>query len=141
MRRSTILSLVVLALPASLAAQYVGTQHGDRGSLGIAALSEPRRLNLLPSEVVGFRVTGEASVGRILRVSAGHLVSGRLYYAVAMVTPRDGSAPIRAEGTLSADAPRLPLGTLPAGAYTIRVHLEDVATGATRDATNKVVLE
>lgn len=138
MRRSSILALTaLLAAPAALSAQAIASQ---RDHLAIAVLSEPRRLNLLPSEVVGFRVTGEASVGRILRVSTGNLVSGRLYHAIALVTPHDGSSPLRAEGTLSADTPRLALGALPAGGYTIRVHLEDFATGATRDARNKVVL-
>lgn len=137
MRRTTLLSLLLVAAPVVLAAQDMAAR---RENPGIAVLSEPRRLNLLPSEVVGFRVTGEASVGRILRVSTGHLVTGRLYHAVAWVTPHDGSTPIRAEGTLSTDTPRLALGALPAGAYTIQVHLEDVATGATRDARNKVVL-
>ena len=95
MRRSSILALQVLALPATLAAQ-----DASREKQSVAVLSEPRRLNLLPSEVVGFRVIGDAAAGRILRVSTGHLVAGRLYHAVAMVTPQDGSAPIRAEGTL-----------------------------------------
>lgn len=141
MRRSSILALLVLALPASLAAQDIATQHASREKQSVAVLSEPRRLNLLPSEVVGFRVIGDAAAGRILRVSTGHLVAGRLYHAVAMVTPQDGSAPIRAEGTLNTSTPRLALGALPAGTYTIRVHLEDMTTGATRDARNKVVLQ
>ncbi|MEO6068820.1 MAG: hypothetical protein ABJB33_07510 [Gemmatimonadota bacterium] len=64
---------------------------------------------------------------------------GRYYHAVAWITPRDGSSLLRAEGTVSADAPELSLGALPAGEYVI-IHLEDYASGATRDARNKVVL-
>jgi hypothetical protein len=103
-------------------------------------MGDLRRLDVLPSLSVGFKVVGDADQGRILRVSGGHLVSGRLYHAIAFITPRDGSAPLRAEGTISAEAPGLAVGALPAGEYTITIHLEDVATGVTRDARNKVVL-
>lgn len=138
MRRLTALSLLlVAATPAVLSAQDVNAR---RESLSLLALSETRRLPLLPSESVGFRVFGAADKARALRVSTGHLVAGRYYHAVARIVPRDGSTPLRTEGTISSDAPQLDLGLLPAGEYLITVHLEDYATGSTRDARNKVVL-
>lgn len=137
MRRFALPLLLLAALPVVVHAQDVNARKEDPA---IRALSDTRRLMLLPNETVGFRVLGAADQPRTLRVSTGHLRAGRLYHTVARIVPRDGSAPRRAEGTVSADAPSLALGDLPAGEYTITVHLEDYATGATRDARNKVVL-
>lgn len=137
MRRFALPLLLLAAGPSLAVAQDIYTR---RESPALVALSEPRRLTLLPNETVGFRVLGDADQGRTLRVSTGHLREGRLYYAVARILPRDGSAALRVEGTVSTDAPRITLGNLPAGEYTITVHLEDYLTGATRDARNKVVL-
>ena len=140
MRRTALVSLLLLAAPAALAAQGANAIRLERDALAIRQLSETRRIALLPNETVGFRILGATGGTRTLRVTTGHLVSGRLYHAVAHITPRDGSSPLRAEGTVSIEAPRLSLGALPAGEYIITMHLEDLATGSTRDARNKVVL-
>lgn len=136
MRRFALPLLLLIAGPTLAVAQ---TYKSDRtGDPAIAALSDPRRVALLPNEVVGFRILGDQA--RTLRVSTGHLREGRLYHAVARIVPTDGSPATRVEGTVSADTPTLQIGTLPAGEYIITVHLEDYATGSTRDARNKVVL-
>lgn len=147
MRRSTLLALPSLALgtclvlaPAALAAQGPNPTGVYREEIALRNLSETRRIMLLPNETVGFRVLGATNEARVLRVSTGHLVEGRLYSAVAVVTPRDGGAVRRTEGTISVDAPVLNLGTLPDGEYLITMHLEDLSSGSTRDARNKVVL-
>lgn len=137
MRRLVLPLLLLSGLPALAVAQDVNARYENPA---VRALSETRRLALLPNETVGFRVLGTADAGRTLRISTGHLREGRLYHAVARIIPRDGSAALRAEGTVSADAPTIEVGVLPAGEYTVVVHLEDYATGATRDARNKVVL-
>lgn len=137
MRRLVLPLLLLSGLPALAVAQDVNARYENPA---VRALSETRRLALLPNESVGFRILGTAEVGRTLRISTGHLREGRLYHAVARIIPHDGSAPLRAEGTVSADAPTIEVGALPAGEYTVVVHLEDYATGATRDARNKVVL-
>ncbi|HEX7917924.1 MAG TPA: hypothetical protein VF454_00900 [Gemmatimonadales bacterium] len=136
MRRFALPLLLLIAGPTLAVAQ---TYKSDRtGDPAIAALSDPRRVALLPNEVVGFRILGDQA--RTLRVSTGHLREGRLYHAVARIVPSDGSPATRVEGTVSAETPTLQIGTLPAGEYIITVHLEDYATGSTRDARNKVVL-
>lgn len=143
MRSATLVPLLLLALPAVAAAQSsanYGGVAGRRESPAIEALSDTRRLALLPSEAVGFRVLGTADQARTLRVSTGHLRAGRLYHTAVRIVPRDGSAARFVEGTVSAEVPAITIGDLPAGEYTITVHLEDYATGATRDARNKVVL-
>jgi len=137
MRRFALPLLLLAAGPSLAVAQDT---YARRESPAVAVLSETRRLALLPNETVGFRVLGTAEQGRSLRVSTGHLREGRLYHAVARIIPRDGSPALRVEGTVSTDAPSIDVGALPAGEYTITVHLEDYATGATRDAQNNVVL-
>ena len=137
MRRFALPLLLLAAGPTLAVAQDVNAR---RENPAIVALSEPRRLALLPNEAVGFRVVGSADAGRSLRVSTGHLREGRLYHAVARIIPHDGSATLRAEGTVSAESPSIQVGALPAGEYTITVRLEDYATGATRNARNNVVL-
>lgn len=137
MRRFVLPLLFLAAGPTLVVAQDINAR---RENPALVALSETRRLALLPSEAVGFRVVGTADVGRSLRVSTGHLREGRLYHAVARIIPRDGSPALRAEGTVSAESPSIQVGALPAGEYTITVHLEDYASGATRDARNNVVL-
>ena len=136
MRRTTLLALATLALPAALSAQVNTGRYTAAGPL----LNETRQIVLLPSEVVGFRITGTSEETRNLRVTTGHLLVGRLYHAVAIITPRDGSQPIRAEGTLSVETPELNVGSLAKGEYLVTVHLEDLYTGDVRDAKNKVVL-
>jgi len=136
MHRPTLLALATLALPAALSAQQLTGRYTAAGPL----LTETRQIVLLPSEVVGFRITGTSEATRTLRVTTGHLLEGRLYHAVAIITPRDGSKPIRAEGTLSIETPELNVGTLVKGEYLVTVHLEDMYTGDVRDAKNKVVL-
>jgi hypothetical protein len=136
MRRTTLLALATLALPAALSAQVNTGRYTAAGPL----LNETRQIVLLPSEVVGFRITGTSEATRNLRVTTGHLLVGRLYHAVAIITPRDGSQPIRAEGTLSVETPELNVGSLAKGEYLVTVHLEDLYTGDVRDAKNKVVL-
>lgn len=136
MRHPTLLALATLALPAALSAQQVTGRYTAAGPL----LNETRQIVLLPSEVVGFRIIGTSEETRTIRVTTGHLLEGRLYHAVAMITPRDGSKPIRAEGTLSTGTPELNIGNLAKGEYLVTVHLEDLYTGDVRDAKNKVVL-
>jgi len=138
--RRTLLPLLFLALPAALAAQMPQDVNARKEELAIQMLSETRRLPLLPNETVGFRVLGENGARRSIRFTTGHLITGRLYHAVATIIPSDGSPTLRAEGTLSVDTPTLDVGALPSGGYYIKVHLEDIATGATRDARNNVVL-
>ena len=140
MRRTLLLPLLFLVAPAALAAQMPQDVNGQRAELAIRMLSETRRLPLLPNETVGFRVLGENGQRRTIRFTTGHLITGRLYRAVATIIPSDGSPALRTEGTLSVETPTIDLGVLPAGGYRIRVHLEDIATGATRDARNNVVL-
>lgn len=137
MRCTTLLSLLLVAAPVVLAAQDMAAK---RENPGIAVLSETRRLPLLPNETVGFRVLGENGRRRTIRFTTGHLLAGRLYHAVATIIPSDGSPALHTEGTLNVDTPTIDVGALPAGGYYIKVHLEDMATGATRDARNKVVL-
>lgn len=137
MRRFALPLLLLSGLPALAVAQDVNARKENPA---ILALSETRRLTLLPNETVGFRVLGGADQGRTLRVSAGHLREGRLYHTIARIIPRDGSQALRVEGTVSADTPTIEIGSLPAGEYTILVHLEDYASGATRNARNRVVL-
>lgn len=136
MHRPTLLALATLALPAALSAQVVTGRYTAAGPL----LTESRQIVLLPNEVVGFRIVGATEENRTIRVTTGHLLEGRLYHAVAMITPRDGSKPIRAEGTLSTETPELNVGILPKGEYLVTVHLEDLYSGDVRDAKNKVVL-
>jgi|GEM_PF-5038729 len=136
MHRPTLLALATLALPAALSAQVVTGRYTAAGPL----LTETRQIVLLPNEVVGFRINGTSEGARTLRVTTGHLIEGRLYHAVAIITPRDGSKPLRAEGTLSTETPELNVGILPKGEYLVTVHLEDLYTGDVRDAKNKVVL-
>jgi hypothetical protein len=136
MHRPTLLALATLALPAALSAQVNTGRYTAAGPL----LNETRQLVLLPNEVVGFRIIGTSEETRTIRVTTGHLLEGRLYHAVAVVTPRDGSQPIRAEGTLSTVTPELNVGALPKGEYVVTVHLEDLYTGDVRDAKNRVVL-
>lgn len=138
--RRTLLPLLLLVAPAALAAQMPQDVNARKEELAIQMLSETRRLPLLPNETVGFRVLGETGERRTIRFTTGHLIYGRLYHAVATIIPGDGSPALRAEGTLSVDTPMLDVGALPAGGYYIKVHLEDIATGATRDARNSVVL-
>jgi hypothetical protein len=137
MRRTPLLALALLVAPAALAAQMSSATLED---LAIRNLNETRRLALLPNETVGFRILGTSTEARTMRMTTGHLVAGHLYNAVAQITPRNGSPTLRAEGTISTDAPRLDLGVLPAGAYLITMHLEDLATGSTRDAKSSVIL-
>ncbi len=139
MRHTLLLPLLLLVAPAALSAQDVNDAR--REDLAIRMLSETRRLPLLPNETVGFRVLGENGQRRTIRFTTGHLLAGRLYHAVATIIPSDGSPALRTEGTLSVDTPTIDVGALPPGGYYIRVHLEDMATGATRDARNKVVLK
>ena len=138
--RRTLLPLLLLALPAALAAQMPQDVNARKEELAIQMLSDTRRLPLLPNETIGFRVLGENGERRTIHFTTGHLITGRLYHTVATIIPSDGSPALRAEGTLSVDSPTLDVGALPAGGYYIRVHLEDMATGATRDARNNVVL-
>ena len=138
--RLTLLPLFLLVAPATLAAQMPADGSAAREELAMRMLSETRRLPLLPNETVGFRVLGESGQHRTIRFTTGHLIAGRLYQAVATIIPRDESPTLRIEGTLSVDMPNIDIGALPAGSYYIKVHLEDMATGATRDARNNVVL-
>lgn len=137
MRRTPLLALALLIAPAALAAQMSSVDLEDQA---IRTLNDTRRLALLPNETVGFRILGASSEARTMRMTTGHLAAGHLYAAVAVITPRNGAPTLRAEGTVSADAPRLALGVLPAGAYLITMHLEDLATGSTRDAKSSVIL-
>ena len=140
MRRTPFLALALLAAPAALAAQGAQTSTVTLEQLAIQNLSDYRRLDLLPNETVGFRIVGASAETRTMRVTTGHLRAGHLYTATAIITPRDGSPTLRAEGTISTDSPTLSLGTLPDGAYLITMHLEDLLTGSTRDAKSSVVL-
>lgn len=137
MRRFALPLFLLAAGPSLAVAQDT---YPRRAILEAPPLSETRRLALLPNETVGFRVLGTADQGRSLRVSTGHLREDRLYHAVARIIPHDGSPAMRVESTVSVDSPSIAIGAIPAGAYTIFVHLEDYATGATRDARNYVVL-
>lgn len=137
MRRTHLLVLALLALPAGLAAQ-VSTVTLEQ--LAIKNLNETRRLDLLPNETVGFRILGTADAARTMKVTTGHLIYGHLYRAIAVVVPRNGAPTLQAEGTVSTESPTLSLGVLPAGAYLITMHLEDLATESTRDAKSSVVL-
>lgn len=137
MRRTPFLALVLLVAPAALAAQMSSAALEDQA---IRTLNDTRRLALLPNETVGFHILGTSGEARTMRMTTGHLVAGHLYTAVALITPRNGSPTLRAEGTISTDAPRLDLGVLPAGAYLVTMHLEDLATGSTRDAKSSVIL-
>ena len=138
MRRLILPLLVLAAVPASASAQVLVNRN--RESLAIQSLSDPRRLMLFPNQSVGFRVLGDADGSRTLRVTTGHLESGRLYHAVARIVPQDGSAPRLVEGTVSTAVPTMDIGELPAGAYVVTVHLEDFASGVERNARSKVVL-
>jgi hypothetical protein len=137
MRHTIAVALALVVAPAALTAQAGGQEKNE---LAMRILTEGRRVFILPSEVMGFRVTGEAGALRSLRVSTGHLTEGHLYHAVATVTPKDGSAAMQIEGTLDINTPALPLGTLTDGEYLIAVTLTDLTDGSTRDATNRVVL-
>ena len=137
MRHSIPLALALLGFPVALTAQAANLEPNEHA---MRALSEGRRAYILPSEVMGFRVTGEAGEIRTIRVSTGHMVEGHLYHAIATITPRDGSAALRTEGTLDSNSPSLPLGTLADGEYLITVKLTDLRDGSTRDASNRVVL-
>lgn len=140
MRRTALLALVFLAAPAALAAQDQTQTSAYREQLALRILSETRRLDLLPNESVGFRIVGATAAARSLRITTGHLAQGHLYQALFRIVPRDGGNPLRIEGTVSADAPSIAIGALPAGEYVISMHLEDLSSGDTRDAQNKVVL-
>lgn len=135
--RRTLLALALIVAPAALAAQTNSVTLED---IAIKNLSDARRLTLLPNETVGFRILGTAATPRTMKITTGHLVAGHLYSAVAVITPRDGSPTLRTEGTISTDAATLPLGELAPGAYVITMHLEDLATGSTRDAKSSVIL-
>lgn len=137
MHRTTLFSLLLLAAPAGLAAQVSSV---DLETRAINNFYETRRLALLPNETVGFRILGAAEAPRTMRVTTGHLLAGHLYRAVATITPRSGAKAIVAEGTVSPDSPTLALGILPAGAYIVTMHLEDLATESTRDAKSSVIL-
>jgi len=128
MRRTTLFSLLLLAAPAGLAAQISSVELEARA---INNFYETRQLALLPNETVGFRILGTAAESRTMRVTTGHLLAGHLYRAVAVITPRSGAKAIVAEGTISPDAPTLALGMLPAGAYVVTMHLEDLASELT----------
>ncbi len=141
MRGTLLLPLLLTIAPVALAAQMPQDVNARREELAIRMLSETRRLPLLPNETVGFRVLGQDGQRRTIRFTTGHLITGRLYRAVATIIPSDGSPTLRTEGTLSVESPTIDVGALPAGGYYIRVHLEDMATGATRDARNNVVLK
>lgn len=137
MRRLTIAVLAALALPATLNAQ--GTSSVQMEDLAIRSLSETRRLMLLPSETVGFRITG-TSADRSLRVTTGHLVEARFYQARVTITEVGGKTIRTIDGTVSTDAPTLALGALPDGEYRIAVELADLGTGGVRAARSRVVL-
>lgn len=137
MRYPIAIAFALVALPATLNAQYANQEPNE---LAMRALSESRRIYVLPNEVMGFRVTGETGATRNLRVSTGHLSEGHLYHAIATITPRDGSAALRAEGTLDLNTPSLSLGALADGEYLITIKLTDLTDGSTRDAINRVVL-
>ena len=137
MRRISLLALALLAAPAALAAQ---ANSVTLEQLALRNFNDVRILDLTPNETVGFRVLGDASAGRTMKMTTGHLIAGHLYTATAVITPRDGSPVLRAEGTISTDAPTLLLGALPDGRYVITMHLEDLLTGSTRDARSSVVL-
>ena len=137
MRRISLLALALLAGPAALAAQSTSVALEQ---LAYRNFNDIRILDLTPNETVGFRVLGDASAGRTMRMTTGHLIAGHLYTATAIITPRNGAPALRAEGTVSTDAPTLSLGALPDGAYLITMHLEDLLTGSTRDAKSSVVL-
>jgi len=137
MRFPISLALALVATPALLSAQAPGQEKNE---LAMRILTEGRRVFILPSEVMGFRITGETGENRDLRVSTGHLAEGHLYHAIATVTPRDGSAALRTEGTIDINTPSLSLGALPDGEYLISIMLTDLTDGSTRDATNRVVL-
>src|ERR1041385_425394 len=138
MRRTTLFSLFLLAAPAALAAQVQTTVAREEQTNRF--YFDTHRLALLPNETVGFRVLGSAAEARTMRVTTGHLLAGPLYRAVAVMIPRNGGPALQAEGTISTDTPTLSLGVLPAGAYVITMHLEDLATDATRDAKSSVIL-
>jgi len=137
MRYPIAIALSLVVLPAALNAQYSGPGKND---LAMQTLSEGRRIIVLPIEVMGFRITGETGEVRNLRVSTGHLSEGHLYLAIATITPRDGSAALRTEGTLDINTPSLSLGALPDGEYLVTIALTDLTDGSTRDAANRVVL-
>lgn len=137
MRHTIPLAFALLATPAFLTAQSAPMEKNE---MAMRALTEGRRVFILPSEVMGFRVTGEANGARTLRVSTGHLVEMHLYHAIATVTPRDGSQALRIEGTVDINTPSLSLGELKDGEYLIAVHLTDLTDGSTREASNRVVL-
>jgi hypothetical protein len=137
MRRLTLAVVAALALPATLSAQ--GASSVQMEDLAIRTLSETRRLHLLPSETVGFRVLG-ASTARSLRVTTGHLVEGRFYQARVTITEVGGTTQRTIDGTVSTDAPTLDLGALADGEYRIVVELADLGTGALRAARSRVVL-
>src|ERR1041385_5757065 len=110
MRRTALLALALAALPAALAAQessYALELNAFR------SFSDTRQIALLPNETVGFRILGTANDARTMRVTTGHLKAGHLYTATAIITPRDGSPSLKAEGTISTDVPILSLGALP----------------------------
>ena len=137
MRYPIAIALTLVVLPAALSAQTMGQEKNE---LAMRTLSEGRRAFVLPTEVMGFRITGETGELRTLRVSTGHLVQGHLYHAIATITPRDGSAALRAEGTLDLNTPSLSVGALPDGEYLVSIKLVDLTDGSTRDATNRVIL-
>ena len=109
MRFPISLVLALVATPAILTAQYTNQEPNE---MAMRVLTEGRRVFILPSEVMGFRVTGEAGENRNLRVSTGHLAEGHLYHAIATITPRNGTAALRTEGTLDTNTPSLSLGAL-----------------------------
>jgi hypothetical protein len=137
MRYPIAIAFALVVIPAALSAQTMGQEKNE---LAMRVLTEGRRVFILPNEVMGFRITGETGEVRNLRVSTGHLAEGHLYHAIATVTPRDGSAALRTEGTLDINTPSLSLGALADGEYLISIKLTDLTDGSTRDATNRVVL-
>ncbi len=137
MRRLTLTVIAALALPATLSAQ--GATSVEMENHAIRNLSELRRFHLLPSELVGFRILGDAQE-RSLRVTTGHLEDGRLYQATVRITEVGGTSTRRLEGTVSTEAAVIALGELPDGEYRITVELADLATGATRGAKSRVIL-
>jgi hypothetical protein len=137
MRAAIPLAFALLATPSLVVAQSAPMEKNE---LAMRALTEGRRVFILPSEVMGFRVTGEAGGARTLRVSTGHLSEAHLYHAIATVTPRDGSQALRIEGTVDVNTPSLLLGNLSDGEYLMAITLTDLTDGSTRAATNRVVL-
>ena len=142
MRSTPILALAALTLfPGAAMAQ----RRGDGLALTAAesqmqALSDQRVLDLLPDQSVGFRVVPAAGGAKAIRFTTGHLRAGHLYHAVALVIPRDGGQPHRAEGTISVEVPLLGVGALADGSYEIRMELSDLASGSRRTGSNRVVL-